>query len=130
MLLRDCRITDRILFNPCSGYYGWWIDHFETTPPIPTYSVAALIGVLRKSSDVEDSKVTVYTSKDYLMQTEYVVGETPDLFRTMENYTEIPIQVKKIDFLSVPDFDGESAENWGLNTYRYAPRNGCSVFNL
>jgi hypothetical protein len=87
--------------------------------------VAAFVGELRKSMEVEDSNVTVYTSEDYLTQTGYVMEETPELFTTMVNYTEIPIEANKMEFLSVPDFNGESTENWGLNTYRFASNSHC-----
>lgn len=112
-----------------SGYRNWWLDHFETTPPIPTYAVAALVGELRKSTKSKDNNVTVYTSEDYLSQTDYVVGETSELFEALVNYTECPIEMNKIDFLSLPDFAGDSTENWGLNAYRYA-RNSCLLSTL
>lgn len=37
----------------------------------------------------------------------------------MENYTNSQNDLRKMDFLSVPDFDGDGMENWGINAYRY-----------
>uniref|UniRef100_A0A2S2PB91 glutamyl aminopeptidase n=2 Tax=Schizaphis graminum TaxID=13262 RepID=A0A2S2PB91_SCHGA len=99
-------------------YYGWWADHYETTPPIPTYLVAAVVGNLKKSSTIEGSIVDVYTYNDYLEQVMYVTAESPMLFSAMENYTDSENELKKMDFISIPDFDGDGMENWGINTYR------------
>lgn len=106
-------------FDSRSGYYGWYVDHFETTPPIPTYLVGALVGNLKKSNEMEGSEVNVYTYNDYLNQVFYVTKETPTLFETMQNYTDSSNELTKMDFISIPDFDGDGMENWGINTYRY-----------
>lgn len=99
-------------------YYGWYADHYETTPPIPTYLVGALVGYLKKSDAIEGSEIDIYTYSDYLDQVLYVTAETPTLFETMKNYTDSSNELKKMDFLSIPDFDGNGMENWGINAYR------------
>lgn len=106
-------------FDSRSEYYGWYVDHFETTPPIPTYLVGALVGNLKKSHEIEGSEVNVYTYNDYLNQVFYVTEETPTLFETMQNYTDSSNELTKMDFISIPDFDDDGMENWGINTYRY-----------
>ncbi|XP_060860635.1 glutamyl aminopeptidase-like [Metopolophium dirhodum] len=107
-----------IYFTQDLGYYGWYADLYETTPPIPTYLVGALVGNLKKSHAIEGSDVNVYTYNDYLNQVLYVTEETPTLFETMQNYTDSSNELKKMDFISIPDFDGDGMENWGINTYR------------
>lgn len=120
---------DIIFYFSYSEYYGWWADHFETTPPIPTYLVGALVGNFKKSSKIEGSLIDVYTYNDYLDQVLYATEETPMLFSSMENYTESQNDLKKMDFLSVPDFDGDGMENWGINAYRYVNNNySCPVW--
>lgn len=104
------------------------MDHFETTPPIPTYLVGAFVGYLKKSDAIEGSEINVYTYNDYLNQVLYVTEETPMLFITMQNYTDSSNELKKMDFVSIPDFDGDGMENWGINTYRYV--NQLSKFDL
>lgn len=106
-------------FYSRSGYYGWLVDHYETTPPIPTYLVGALVGILKKSNAIEGSEINVYTYNDYLNQVMYVTEETPMLFEAMQNYTDSSNELKKMDFISIPDFDDDGMENWGINTYRY-----------
>lgn len=107
-----------IFYSLFSQYYGWWIDHFETTPPIPTYLVGFLVGELRKTVQVQETNVNVYTYNDYVTQGDYAIEETPMLYESMENFTESTSEVKKIDYLAVPDFDVDATENWGINAFR------------
>lgn len=82
--------------------------------------VGILVGKLKKSvSSFSDTKISIYTYDDYLTQTAYVLEKTPILYETMENYTEVRGEIGKMDFLALPDFDPDGAENWGLNSYRY-----------
>jgi len=82
--------------------------------------VGALVGNLKKSNAIEGSEINVYTYNDYLDQVLYVTNETPTLFETMRNYTDSSNELKKMDFVSIPDFDAVGMENWGINAYRYA----------
>ncbi|VVC40906.1 Hypothetical protein CINCED_3A003082 [Cinara cedri] len=99
-------------------YYGWWLDSFETTPPIPTYLVGGFVGVLKKSEHSKETNVNVYGSGDHLNQTGYAMEEAPTLFQTMDNYTTIPDGIVKMDFVGIPEIDGEGLEIWGMNLYR------------
>lgn len=108
-----------IIFFSHSEYYGWWADHYATTPPIPTYLVGVLVGNLKKSDAIEGSDINVYTYNDYLNQVLYVTEETPMLFDAMQNYTDSSNELTKMDFMAIPDFDGDGMENWGINAYRY-----------
>jgi hypothetical protein len=92
--------------------------------------VAALVGNLKKSSTIEGSIVDVYTYNDYLEQVMYATTETPMLFSAMENYTDSENQLKKMDFISIPDFDGDGMENWGINAYRYVNKLSSLVLML
>lgn len=100
-------------------YYGWWSDHFNTTPPLPTYLVGAVVGDLRTSERIEGADINVFTYNEHLLQTGYVVKESISVFQTMQNYTNSSSELVKMDFVAVPDFDGNGMENWGINTYRY-----------
>lgn len=73
---------------------------------------------MKKKIPTVKNSVNVYTYEDYVVQTDYVMVETPTLIEVMENYTGIPSRMKKVDLLAVPDFDAEGVENWGLNAYR------------
>lgn len=85
--------------------------------------MGALVGNFEKSSKIEGSLIDIYTYKDYLDQVLYATEETPMLFKSMENYTDSENDLTKMDFLSVPDFDGDGMENWGINAYRYVNNN-------
>lgn len=82
--------------------------------------MGVLVGVLKQSPQIEDNDLNIYTSQDYLMQTGYVMQETPMLIETMLNYTNSSSELKKNDFIAIPDFSADGMENWGINTYRYA----------
>lgn len=109
-----------VLFS--SQYYGFWLDNFQTTPPIPTYLVGLFVGELKKSDKYNGSNVNVYTYQDYLSQTDHVMEESSTLFQTMENYTDIKSNLNKMDFLTIPDLGGDATENWGINVYRLYTR--------
>lgn len=47
------------------------------------------------------------------------MSETPALYDTMENYTGINVEGTKMDFFTLPDFEPDGLEAWGLNSYRY-----------
>lgn len=78
------------------------------------------MGNLQKSVlPSSNTNISIYTCNEDFSQTAYVLEETPMLYDTMENYTEVRGEVEKVDLLALPDFDPDGAENWGLNSYRY-----------
>lgn len=82
-----------------------------------TYSVAFYVGEFVPNRG-NDSRVTVYTRKDYANQTEYIISEASKHLDSLSKYTGIEYTLPKIDLLAVPDLSFEAMENWGLNIYR------------
>jgi len=89
-------------------------DHFQETPPMPTYLVAFFVGEFYA---MKTRNVAVYTHKSYIGQAEYVANKSSYLLGAMENFTGVDYVLPKLDLLAVPDCMG-AMENWGLNTYR------------
>lgn len=90
-----------------------------------------MVGELKTSGMKKEYDVNIYTYKKYLLQTNYVIEETPVLIETMKNFTNSTSVVKKFDFLAIPDMEADGMGNWGLNTFRYAGTSTRSIlFNF
>lgn len=94
--------------------------YFELTPPMSSYLVAIYVGEFVPSAKIknESSTITVYTHRELSNQTEYVKNEAPKHLRVLEEYTNLPYMLPKMDLLAVPDLSFGAMENWGINTYQ------------
>lgn len=90
--------------------------YFSETPPMSTYLVAIYVGEF--VPDQNDSKITIYSHRGMINQTEYVATEAPKHLKVLEEYTGINYMLPKMDLLAIPDFKAGAMENWGINTYR------------
>lgn len=96
---------------------GWALDYFETTKPIPTYLVAFMVSDFDKKSLTNDN-IAMYTRKEYIENTMYMMGKAPNLLGSVENFTRIPYMLPKLDLVGVPLMDAYQMENWGLNSHK------------
>lgn len=92
-------------------------DHFETTKPIPTYLVAFMISDFDKMESKNES-IAMYTRKEYINNTVYMMEKAPTLLGGVEKFTQIPYMLPKLDLVGVPLLDAYNMENWGLNSYK------------
>lgn len=90
--------------------------YFLETPPMPTYLAAIYLGEFVPNQN--DSKITIYTHKEMLGQTQYTEMEAPKHLKVLEDYTAINYMLPKMDLLAIPDFRAGAMENWGMNTYK------------
>lgn len=107
-----------VIFLFCSTQSGWVWDHFETTKPIPTYLVAFMVSDFDKKILYNESNIAVYTRKEFIEDTTYMTEKIPNLLKGVEQFTQIPYMLPKLDLVCVPLLDAYNMENWGLNSYK------------
>lgn len=102
-----------LLFSPRSG---WALDHFETTKPIPTFLVAFMVSDFDRNA-LNDESLAMYTRKEIIEYTTYMMQKVPQLLKSVEKFTGINYMLPKLDLVGVPLLDVYNMENWGLNSY-------------
>lgn len=55
----------------------------------------------------------VYSS----FKVDFAIDVGPQILEYYEKFFNIPYPLPKLDMVSIPDFDGEAMENWGLVTF-------------
>ncbi|KAK4880866.1 hypothetical protein RN001_004185 [Aquatica leii] len=92
-------------------------DTFKKTKLMSTYLLAFIISEF-KYTEV-NNRVRILVRPEFMNYTNYMLSESQNLLRAMENYTGLPYALEKIDLVAIPDtyfLDG-AMENWGLIIY-------------
>lgn len=95
--------------------------HFNTTPDMPTYLVAFIVGDLKYiESDYKfrDIPVRVYTTPGFENDGRYSCEIAAKALEYYEKVFDIPYPLPKMDMVGIHDFSAGAMENWGLITYR------------
>ncbi|WP_201315646.1 M1 family metallopeptidase [Dyella sp. EPa41] len=106
---------------------GWKTLTFSTTKPLPTYLVAFGVGPwdVVKGPDISataqregnlELRGIAAQGEGHRMQ--HVLGETPSIIHTLEDYYGFGYPWDKLDLLAAPDFSAGAMENPGLVTFR------------
>jgi cytosol alanyl aminopeptidase len=106
---------------------GWKTLTFSTTKPLPTYLVAFGVGPWdvvngpvitpdQYRSNPLDLRGIAAKGEGHRMQ--HVLGETPAIIHTLEDYYGFGYPFDKLDLLAAPDFSAGAMENAGLVTFR------------
>ncbi|KAL3271137.1 hypothetical protein HHI36_021634 [Cryptolaemus montrouzieri] len=115
---------------PFSDREGWVWDHYEDTPPIPTYTVAFVISDF-KSTNSSRPLTQLWSTQSFLPQTQYAGNLTSKIIDYIENYLNVSFPVEKLDLVAVPEFGYGAMENYGLITFRESmllfDRNNTSI---
>ncbi|RUL76808.1 M1 family metallopeptidase [Dyella choica] len=105
----------------------WKTVAFEQTRPLPAYLVAFAVGPwdVVKGPDISPSayRSDVLPLRGIAAQGEghriqHVLGETPSIIHTLEDYYGFGYPFGKLDLLAAPDFSAGAMENPGLVTFR------------
>lgn len=67
---------------------------------------------------VNNDNIAMYTRKEYIEDTTYMMGKAPSLLEGVEQFTQVPYMLPKLDMVGVPVLDDYSIGNWGLNSYK------------
>lgn len=98
----------------------WKLDHFETTPKMPTYLLAFAVCdfASKTSKSKRGTEMTFYAPPDQIEQVNYAMDVGVRMLDYMEDYFSINYPLPKADMIAIPDFAAGAMENWGLITYR------------
>jgi aminopeptidase N len=92
---------------------------FSETPKMSTYLVAFLVGDFKCTGGTSDGVVIRSCSTpDKVAYTSYALGVAKYVLHYYNNYFGIPYPLKKLDLVSIPDFEAGAMENFGAITYR------------
>ncbi|HSN00729.1 MAG TPA: M1 family metallopeptidase [Rudaea sp.] len=106
---------------------GWKTVTFATTKPLPTYLVAYAVGPwdIQSAPDIEPDRwrkqplpLRGIAAAGQAHRMAHVLGETPVIIRTLEDYYGFGYPFGKLDLLAAPDFAAGAMENAGLVTFR------------
>ncbi|HEX7815287.1 M1 family metallopeptidase [Dyella sp.] len=106
---------------------GWKTLTFSQTKPLPTYLVAFGVGPwdIVKGPDISPTQYRDHVTelrgvaaKGEGHRMEHVLGETPSIIHTLEDYYGFGYPWDKLDLLAAPDFSAGAMENPGLVTFR------------
>lgn len=99
---------------------------YQTTPPIPTYLLAWIVGPL----DVREGALPAAGPRARALpfrgiaargrgdELTYALEHTPPLLEALERYFGEPYPFAKLDVIAVPDFSAGAMENAGAITFR------------
>jgi alanyl aminopeptidase len=99
---------------------------YQTTPPLPTYLLAWIVGPL----DVVEGALPAAAPRDHALpfrgvaargrghELAYALEHTPPLLEGLERYFGEPYPFAKLDVIAVPDFSAGAMENVGAITFR------------
>ncbi|XP_063230541.1 uncharacterized protein LOC134535398 [Bacillus rossius redtenbacheri] len=93
-----------------------WDEFAETPMPLSTYLMAFVVSDFTNLT--ADSRLSLWQRQDALSQASYGASVSPDILRTLENYTDLHFFLPKMDEVAVPDYQSGATEQWGLVTYR------------
>lgn len=100
----------------CNGRFD-----FATTPRMPTYLLAWVIGPLKSVSDMTDHGVRVSSYCALNQSTSSLLFANQTAVRALDYYHDqfgVSYPLVKLDQVALPDFEAGAMENWGLVTYR------------
>ncbi|XP_044763232.1 aminopeptidase N-like isoform X2 [Coccinella septempunctata] len=116
--------------QPFEDRKDWVWDHYEDTPPIPTYLVAFVISDF-KSATASRPSTELWATQSFLSQTQYAADLLPVMINYLQSYLNVSFPVKKLDLVAIPEFGFGAMENWGLITFRESmllfDRNNTSI---
>ncbi|XP_063230524.1 aminopeptidase N-like [Bacillus rossius redtenbacheri] len=104
---------------PMSTYlsgHTWY--HFERTPmPMSTYLVAFVVSAFENTTSA-DGFASVWLQPGLESQGRFSAELGPKVIRAMENFTQVPYFLPKMDEVAVPDLSDNGMENYAIVTFR------------
>lgn len=76
-----------------------------------------MVSDFNKNSMINDN-IAMYTRKELIDDTAYMMRKAPNLLGGVEKFTRIPYMLPKLDLVGVPLLNAYTLGNWGLNSYK------------
>lgn len=123
----DVAVANTLQVKSVAAGKGWKTATFATTKPLPTYLVAYAVGPwdIQTAADIAPSRwraqplpLRGIAAAGQAHRMTHVLGETPVIIQTLENYYGFGYPFDKLDLLAAPDFAAGAMENAGLVTFR------------
>ncbi|XP_037815960.1 aminopeptidase N [Lucilia sericata] len=100
------------------------LDHFETTPPMSTFTFGFVISQLEKYVPHQTDQniqpnITIWSTPDLHSELEDVYVKLTKIYNCLNNYFNVSIPLSKIDVLAIPGLASvRPADNWGLLMFK------------
>jgi len=123
----DVAVANTTQVKSAKADKGWKTVTFATTKPLPTYLVAYMVGPwdINVAPDIPSSPwrqqplpLRGVAAAGQAHRMAHVLGETPVIIQTLEDYYGFGYPFDKLDLAAVPDFSAGAMENAGLVTFR------------
>lgn len=77
-----------------------------------------MVSDFNKNIPHNGNNIAMYTRRELIDNTEYMMGQAPNLLNGVETFTQIPYMLPKLDLVGVPLRYANNMGNWGLNTHK------------
>jgi alanyl aminopeptidase len=123
----DVAVANTTQVKSAKADKGWKTVTFATTKPLPTYLVAYMVGPwdINVAPDIPPSPwrtqplpLRGVAAAGQAHRMAHILGETPVIIQTLEDYYGFGYPFDKLDLAAVPDFSAGAMENAGLVTFR------------
>ena len=94
-----------------------WTD-FKTTRIMSTYLICFVISDFKNISN-NYGNFSVWSRKNSLESARFMYDIGMKVLRSLEEYTNVPYALPKLENIIIPHTPSSATENWGLITYRY-----------
>lgn len=91
---------------------------FEPTPLISSYLLAFVVSDFASVTNAARN-FSVFARPNAIQHADLALNAGEKLLKALEDFTNIPFAIRKMDQIAIPDFSAGAMENWGLVTYRY-----------
>ncbi|XP_055618478.1 aminopeptidase N-like isoform X2 [Toxorhynchites rutilus septentrionalis] len=92
------------------------VTRFETTPLMPTYTLAFVVSDYSGTTSDEDTRIKVFVPEHQIQYTPYVLNFAAKSLKCLENFLEQPFHLSKVDIVAIPEANTAAMEGWGLIT--------------
>uniref|UniRef100_A0A915IPG6 Aminopeptidase n=1 Tax=Romanomermis culicivorax TaxID=13658 RepID=A0A915IPG6_ROMCU len=95
-------------------------DSFDKTVKMSTYLLAVIVSDYKRvtSKSLSGIIVSVYAPPHQVNLTDYALNISVKSLDFFEQFFGVPYPLKKLDLISINDFQAGAMENWGLVTFR------------